>query len=416
MILQSYYILGKVNITASIIFLFSCSRNRDLHISFFVQQTVSNYPFIRKKVKWFEENMKVLLVSTNNLSDNGISTFIINNAKLLAKKQNVHVDILAPNEVEKDITNDLKNNKVNVFEIHDRNSNPKQYFKRLVSLLKKEKYDVIHVNGSSNIMSIELVAAFFARVKVRIAHSHNTVTEHERLHKLLHVPFNMFVNCRVACNEAAGKWLFNNKSFTVIDNGIFLDNYRFNTTVRVRMRKQLGLNDDDILLGHVGGFNEQKNQAFMLNVMKDLDSKYKLILVGQGDLFDQVKKRTEEMNLGDRVIFTGSVHNVPDYLSAMDVFVLPSRFEGQPFVVVEASANGLPIILSDKISRESNLTGKLEFVSLDSKTWVEAIEKEDLPSRDDESDDNIKRLAAKGYDAVKNADDLYNLYAEKLKR
>ncbi|MGZ1177173.1 hypothetical protein ACXO4P_09195 [Lactobacillus delbrueckii subsp. bulgaricus] len=95
---------------------------------------------------------------------------------------------------------------------------------------------------------------------------------------------------------------------------------------------------------------------------------------------------------------------------------MPSRFEGQPFVVVEASANGLPIILSDKISRESNLTGKLEFVSLDSKTWVEAIEKEDLPSRDDESDDNIKRLAAKGYDAVKNADDLYNLYAEKLKR
>lgn len=238
--------------------------------------------------------MKVLLVSTNNLSDNGISTFIINNAKLLAKKQNVHVDILASNEVEKDIINDLKNNKVNVFEIHDRNSNPKQYFKRLVSLLKKEKYDVIHVNGSSNIMSIELAAAFFAGVKVRIAHSHNTVTEHEKLHKLLHVPFNMFVNCRVACNEAAGKWLFNNKPFTVIDNGIFLDNYRFNTTVRVRMRKQLGLNEDDILLGHVGGFNEQKSQAFMLNVMKDLDSKYKLILVGQGDLFDQVKSEQKK--------------------------------------------------------------------------------------------------------------------------
>ncbi|MGZ1211010.1 glycosyltransferase family 1 protein, partial [Lactobacillus delbrueckii subsp. bulgaricus] len=71
--------------------------------------------------------------------------------------------------------------------------------------------------------------------------------------------------------------------------------------------------------------------------------------------------------------------------------------------------------MSDKISRESNLTSKLEFVSLDSKTWVEAIEKADLPSRGDESDDNIKRLAAKGYDAVKNADDLYNLYAEKLK-
>lgn len=360
--------------------------------------------------------MKVLLVSTNNLSDNGVSTFIINNAKLLAKKQDIHVDVLAPNKVAEDIKSDLRKNKVNVFEIHDRNSNSKQYFKDLVSLLRRKKYDVVHVNGSSNIMSIELAAAFFAGVKVRVAHSHNTVTEHERLHKLLSVPFNMFVNCRVACNEAAGKWLFNKKNFTVIDNGIFLDRYRFNPVVREQMRKQLGISKNDILLGHVGGFNEQKNQAFLLDVMKNLNSKYKLVLVGQGGLFNQVKKQTEEMNLKDRVIFTGSVHNVPDYLSAMDMFVLPSRFEGQPFVVVEASANGLPIILSDKISRESDLTGKLEFVSLDPKAWVEVIQKTELLSRDNESDDNIKRLSAKGYDAIKNADDLYNLYAERLKK
>ena len=139
-------------------------------------------------------------------------------------------------------------------------------------------------------------------------------------------------------------------------------------------------------------------------------------MIGAGHDFEEVKAKTKELGLTHRVIFTGSVNNVPDYLSAMDMFVLPSRFEGQPFVVVEASANGLPIILSDKISREINLTGKMEFVPLDSKTWVEAIEKAYLPSRDDESDDNIKCLAAKGYDAVKNADDLYNLYAEKLKR
>lgn len=360
--------------------------------------------------------MKVLLVSTNNLSDNGISTFIINNAKLLAKKDDVHVDVLAPNEVAKDIKNDLEKNKIKVFEIHNRNSNPKQYFKRLISLLKREKYDVVHVNGSSNIMSIELAAAFFAGVKVRIAHSHNTVTEHERLHKLLHVPFNMFVNCRVACNEAAGKWLFNNKPFIVIDNGIFLGKYRFNSTVREQMREQLGVGKSDILLGHVGGFNEQKNQAFLLEVMKDLDAKYKLVLVGQGGLFDQVKNQTKNMNLQDRIIFTGSVHNVPDYLSAMDIFVLPSRFEGQPFVVVEASANGLPIILSDKVSREIDLTGKLNFIPLNPKTWIKSVQQIALPSRDTESEDNIKRLAAHGYDAIKNADYLYNLYVKRLNK
>lgn len=359
--------------------------------------------------------MKVLLVSTNNLSDNGVSTFIINNAKLLAKKQDIHVDVLAPNEVAEDITIDLKENKVNVFEIHNRNSNPKQYFKNLVSLLRRKKYDVVHVNGSSNIMSIELAAAFFAGVKVRVAHSHNTVTEHEKLHKLLSIPFNMFVNCRVACNEAAGKWLFNKKNFTVINNGIFLDKYRFNPVVRERMRKQLGISKKDILLGHVGGFNEQKNQAFLLDVLKDLPEKYKLVMIGAGHDFEEVKAKTKELGLTHRVIFTGSVNNVPNYLSAMDMFVLPSRFEGQPFVVVEASANGLPIILSDKISRESNLTGKLKFVSLDPKAWVEEIQQTALPSRDNESNDNIKRLAAQGYDAVKNAEDLYELYVDRMK-
>lgn len=359
--------------------------------------------------------MKVLLVSTNNLSDNGVSTFIINNAKLLAKKQDIHVDVLAPNEVAEDITIDLKENKVNVFEIHNRNSNPKQYFKNLVSLLRRKKYDVVHVNGSSNIMSIELAAAFFAGVKVRVAHSHNTVTEHEKLHKLLSIPFNMFVNCRVACNEAAGKWLFNKKNFTVINNGIFLDKYRFNPVVRERMRKQLGISKKDILLGHVGGFNEQKNQAFLLDVLKVLPEKYKLVMIGAGHDFEEVKAKTKELGLTHRVIFTGSVNNVPDYLSAMDMFVLPSRFEGQPFVVVEASANGLPIILSDKISRESNLTGKLKFVSLDPKAWVEEIQQTALPSRDNESNDNIKRLAAQGYDAVKNAEDLYELYVDRMK-
>lgn len=359
--------------------------------------------------------MKVLLVSTNNLSDNGVSTFIINNAKLLAKKQDIHVDVLAPNEVAEDITIDLKENKVNVFEIHNRNSNPKQYFKNLVSLLRRKKYDVVHVNGSSNIMSIELAAAFFAGVKVRVAHSHNTVTEHEKLHKLLSIPFNMFVNCRVACNEAAGKWLFNKKNFTVINNGIFLDKYRFNPVVRERMRKQLGISKKDILLGHVGGFNEQKNQAFLLDVLKDLPEKYKLVMIGAGHDFEEVKAKTKELGLTHRVIFTGSVNNVPNYLSTMDMFVLPSRFEGQPFVVVEASANGLPIILSDKISRESNLTGKLKFVSLDPKAWVEEIQQTALPSRDNESNDNIKRLAAQGYDAVKNAEDLYELYVDRMK-
>lgn len=315
------------------------------------------------------------MVSTNDLGDNGISTFIINNAKLLANEPDVQMDVLAPNEVDSKIKEDLATSGIRVFRIPNRNSKQLEYFKALVALLKKEKYDVLHVNGSSTIMSIELAAGFFAGVKVRIAHSHNTVTEHTGLNKALRPAFEMFVNQRLACNEAAGKWLFKNKSFTVIDNGIFLDRYQYNQDHRDRIRKSLGISPDTILLGHVGGFNYQKNQAFLLKLLKRLTGNYKLVLIGQGQLFDEVKAKSKELAVTDKVIFTGSVNNVPDYLSAMDAFVLPSRFEGQSFVLIEAYANGLPIIASDEVSQEVNLTGKIQFVPLKTDVWSRSIQK-----------------------------------------
>lgn len=359
--------------------------------------------------------MKVLLVSTNDLGDNGISTFIINNAKLLANEPDVQMDVLAPNEVDSKIKEDLATSGIRVFRIPNRNSKQLEYFKALVALLKKEKYGVLHVNGSSTIMSIELAAGFFAGVKVRIAHSHNTVTKHTGLNKALRPAFEMFVNQRLACNEAAGKWLFKNKSFTVIDNGIFLDRYQYNQDNRDRIRKSLEISPDTILLGHVGGFNYQKNQAFLLKLLKRLTGNYKLVLIGQGQLFDEVKAKSKELAVTDKVIFTGSVNNVPDYLSAMDAFVLPSRFEGQPFVLIEASANGLPIIASDKVSQEVNLTGKIQFVPLKTDVWSRSIQKLNQIDRLAESRDNCERLASKGYDAYANAEKLYEFYRDRSK-
>lgn len=358
--------------------------------------------------------MKVLLVSTNDLGDNGISTFIINNAKLLATKPDVQINVLAPNNVDSKIKEDLVAAGVRVFRIPNRNSKQLEYFKSLVSLLKKEKYDVLHVNGSSTIMSIELAAGFFAGVKVRIAHSHNTVTEHESLNKALRPAFEMFVNQRLACNEAAGKWLFKNKPFTVIDNGIFLDRYQYKQDTRNKVRKNLGISPDTILLGHVGGFNYQKNQAFLLKLLKRLPINYKLVLIGQGQLFDEVKAESEELILSDRVIFTGSINNVPDYLSAMDAFVLPSRFEGQPFVLIEASANGLPIIASDKVSQEVNLTGKIKFVPLKAELWSRSIQDLDHIDRLVESQDNCEQLAYEGYDINTNAVKLFKFYQKAM--
>ncbi len=359
--------------------------------------------------------MKILLISTNDLNDNGISTFIINNAKLLSQRNDVHVDILAPNYVDSNIKKNLKKYNVMVFRIASRNSNPCKYFFSLIKLLKKKKYDILHVNGSSTIMSIELAAGFFAGVKVRIAHSHNTVCEHKNLNRLLQFPFEFFVNKRIACNDAAGKWLFKKKPFIVINNGIFLNQYQYNSNTRQNIRHNLNIDKHDILLGHVGTFNYQKNQLFLLKVLKKMPNKYKLIFIGSGPDKDNVQKKAEKLGLKNRVIFTGTVYNVPEYLSAIDIFCLPSRFEGQPFVVIEASANGLPVILSNNVSKEVNLTGKLNFIELNIEKWVKEIKSLQLLDRCQESRDNKEKLAMNGYDILKNNNDLYEVYKESMR-
>lgn len=360
--------------------------------------------------------MKVLLSNSTGLADNGISTFIINNAKIFASKPDMEIGIAAPNEVQDSIKKELKAKNITLYEFPYRNSNPLKYFVQMRKMLKKEKYDIVHVNGSSNMMAIELAAAYFAGVKVRVAHSHNTVTEHIKLHKLLAIPFNQLTNVRLACNEASGKWLFGNKKFTVIDNGIFLEKYLYNQEIRQKIRNGLGISKDEILLGHVGHFSYQKNQEFLVNLTKKLPSNYKLLLIGDGHDFEGIEAKVKKLALGNRVYFTGTVSNVPDYLSAMDIFLLPSRFEGQPFVIVEASANGLPIIVSDKVSLEANLTGKIRFLPLIVKDWIREISCLNYRDRQVESHDNCGKLASKGYDIYSNVDKLYSIYKEHLVR
>lgn len=365
--------------------------------------------------------MKVLLVNTVPLEANGISTFIINSAKVLSE-QNVKVTIAAPNMVSSNLKNQLQKKNIIVVEILNRMRNPIYYLLKLKQLLAKNNYDIVHINGNSTTMAVELLAAKQEKVGVRIAHSHNTTTEHPAINKLLRGVFERCVNGRLACNEAAGKWLFKNKDFTIIKNGIFLKNYAFNSSVRNEIRKKYKVSDNDILVGHVGKFNYQKNQTFLVDLLQKMSSEYKLMLIGDGPDLDSVKEYAEKKGVSKQIIFTGKINNVPDYLNVFDVFALPSNFEGQPFVVIEAMASGLPIIVSTNVSSEINLNHKVNFVSLDrGYEWKKIIEKFDFDSnaRLKESINNIKILKEMGYDVEWNVHEclipLYKQLMEKYK-
>lgn len=360
--------------------------------------------------------MKIAFINTVNLEENGISTFILNNSYILSQ-WGIKVTVIVPNEVKNELRIALRLKNIKLVELPMRSIYPQNYFFKLMRILKKEKFDVVHVNGNSTTMAVELLAAYFAGIKLRIAHSHNTTTDHKKINKLLRPLFNIVTNGRIACNVAAGKWLFPHDKFLVIKNGINLSHFKFNKQKRNKYRDKLNLTKDSILLGHVGRFNQQKNQQFLINLITKLDSKYHLLLIGSGMNYHKLRaKVSKDPQLNKRIFFTGPVEDTAGWLNSMDIFLLPSLYEGQPYTLVEATATGLNAIVSDSISRENDIANNIIFETItQNKNWIEVIRKQDFnKDRGDLSSKYINVLRMGGFDTIENAKILLNFYKQKL--
>lgn len=358
--------------------------------------------------------MKVLMISTVPLNKNGIATCVLNYSKQLALN-NISVDIVSPNIVSNELKEDICKYSINLYEIPTRKSNPVNYLFSLLKIIKKRKYDIIHVHGNSCTIALELLMATLGGCKTRIAHSHNTTCEHVRAHKLLRPIFEITCNGRFACGTEAGKWLFGKKDFIIIRNGIHLDNYSFNFKTRTKIRNELGISPNKFLLGHVGTFNYQKNHEFLIRLLSIMPKNYSLLCIGSGETEGKIKKIIKEKRLNDRVYFTGDISNVSDYLQGMDCFLLPSRYEGLPYVLIEAQASGLSCIVSDKVSNEANLSGDIQFLPIDGfDNWaneIELIKKiVENGNRDELCQEWKVKLRKSGYDISDNTKQLINIY------
>lgn len=326
--------------------------------------------------------MKILEISTISLIRNGISTFVISTYNYF-KKRGYNINVLVPEYAEPKIISE-NNMQNDCFVIKNRNTNPVSYFLKLIHFIKINQYDIVHVHGNSCTMTIELLAAKVAGCKIRIAHSHNTTCEHMFLNHILRFLFEFSCTYRVACSKEAGEWLFKNKKFIVLRNGIELSKYLFSCETRNKYRNILNITSHDILLGNIAFFNYQKNQEYLIDVLVALlkeNIHYKLLLIGDGDLKCSVQNKVINCDLFDKVIFLDSVNNVQDYMQAIDIFVLPSRFEGFPYVLVEAQASGLNCVVNSAIDKKVNLTGNVYFASIDDvNEWVFAINKSEMLS------------------------------------
>lgn len=252
---------------------------------------------------------------------------------------------------------------------------PFKYHKELKRIFKENKYRIVHSHIST--MSIfPLFAAWIARVPVRIAHSHSTTNKKEKKKNLMKQvlrPFSkVFANNYVCCSELAGRWLFGNKTYEkgkvfLLNNAIDLNKFKYDEKVRHAKRKELGIKKNQIVIGHIGRFVQQKNHDGLIDIFNEVHKQNKnaiLLLAGQGPLTRTIKAKVKKLELEDSVVFLGQRNDANELYQAFDIFLLPSLYEGLPVVGVEAQAAGLLCILSSDMTKETKVLDTTRFISL----------------------------------------------------
>lgn len=266
--------------------------------------------------------------------------------------------------------------------------NPDQFCIDLRNILM-QGYDVIHINTTWWKSFYAEQTARKAEVKTIVVHAHTTcvdISDDEEREKalLIHEKCKKdftedFATHFLACSTEAADFLYGSQisreKIRLFHNALQIDRYSYDEEKRKTIRSQLGL-ADKFVIGHIGRMAYAKNQSFLVDCFFEIQKKVKnavLMLIGDGEQEQDIRKKVEEYHIGDKVLFIGVVSNTEDYLQAMDVFALPSRFEGLPNVLIEAQTAGIKCISSDHVTKEAKITNNITFVELKQEKWIKEL-------------------------------------------
>ena len=296
---------------------------------------------------------------------------------------------------------------------------------RLYRVFKDNEIKVLHLNGGPASDMTMVFIAKLAGVKHVTFHSHNAgnAVYRNKITVVMSKAFKMlmpaFVDEFWACSSLAAQFSFpksivKNQKYKFIPNGVALEKFSYNASVREEMRKKLGV-EDKFVIGHAGRFNIQKNHEYLIEMFSALHSKCPdtvLLLFGDGELYKKIQDKVKKMNLEDSVRFMGTTDEMPKMYQAIDVFVMPSFCEGLPVAGVEAQASGLPVILADTITKEVGVTNCVKYLPLsdDKAEWVREI----LNFRGFKRYSRCEELKRAGFDEKDVARNFQNYYLKVL--
>lgn len=314
----------------------------------------------------------------------GVEAVIMNYYEHIDRTK-VQFDFIVHNDNKIDITQKVEAMGGKVYKVTPYYKNPIAFMHGIYKVIRDHHYRIVHSNMNT-LSAFPLFAAWVAGAPVRILHNHSTSSpgETERnIMKFMLRPFaRLFANHYLACSRLAGEWMYGRKMMdsgkvTIVNNAIDLKKYAFNPQKRKILRKELGL-ADEFVIGHVGRFMFQKNHEFLIDVFAEAYKKnphMALLLVGDGPLRPAMEEKVRKLGLTGHVKFLGLRNNVQDFYHVMDLFILPSHYEGLPVVGVEAQANGLLCLFSTKVTKETRLTHSAQFLDLEAgaSMWAEGI-------------------------------------------
>ncbi len=362
-----------------------------------------------------KEKKRVLHV-LGHLRHGGAEIFLLNMLREL-ENSGIIFDVMTRGENLPEVAEEIKKRGGKVIETP---GFPKHIWKnyRCLNRFFKEhgnEYRAIHVHANSLLYLLPLKLAKKYGILIRIIHSHNThpaKSVYKGLHYLNRVRLGKLATKRVACSAAAGKWMFGKKPYEQIRNAIDVSKFAYNEPVRERFRKQYRVSDVSVI-GTVGRLEHQKNPFFLLDVFCEVRKRMDVVLfiIGEGSLEEKLKHYAREKGVEASVIFLKNIANVNDYLQMMDVFVLPSLYEGLGISVIEAQTAGLQVVISDKVPEEAVLIPEnVRRMKLGApEDWAEVIT--ELGNRSQSVRKSWDKTVAEcGYDSATEAKKLVKLY------
>lgn len=359
--------------------------------------------------------LRVLQV-LGGLNRGGAETMVMNLYRAL-NRNNIQFDFIVHSSTENDYKDEIEHlgGKIYVFDLF-KGYNFTNYRKQWSNFLDNyQEYKVVHSHVRS------YASVFLPIVKEHnlktIVHSHSTSngTGFKSIVKsCLQYPLRYQADYLFACSQIAGEWLYGEKAtkgdnYFILNNAIDTRKYKVDLATRLRVREQLGIKNN-FVFGHVGRLHEAKNHMFLLDLFKSIikqKPESKLVIVGDGELREEIENKIADLELQKDVIMTGSRSDVPELLMAFDAFLFPSKWEGLPVTVVEAQAAELPCFVSDTVTKEVGISDLVHYLPIDKGTacWCDAIMKNDLNKHDVQ-----KEIIEAGFDVQETAQWLTDFY------